>query len=55
VAPGASLELLYDFGAGWRFTIKLEKVAPKNAEIKAPKILEHHGKSPHQHESRDGD
>jgi hypothetical protein len=48
---GQSMELLYDFGDYWRFTITLERVEPPGAKAKAkgPRILEKHGKSPVQY------
>jgi hypothetical protein len=48
---GQSMELLYDFGEGWPFTVKLERVEPPgaNAKAKGPRILEKHGKSPVQY------
>ncbi len=47
--PGQSMELVYDFGDYWEFTVKLERIEPPGAKIKAPKILESHGKSPRQY------
>ena len=49
--PGQSMDLMYDFGDNWRFTIKLERVEPPSgkAKPKAPRILEKHGKSPVQY------
>jgi hypothetical protein len=49
LAPGQSLALLYDFGDSWCFTVKLEKIEPPGAKIKAPRILESHGKAPEQY------
>ncbi|MGO9464985.1 MAG: IS1096 element passenger TnpR family protein [Isosphaeraceae bacterium] len=49
--PGQSMELHYDFGDDWRFTVKLERIDPPGAKIKAPKILEKHGKPPEQYPS----
>jgi hypothetical protein len=48
---GQSMELLYDFGDNWQFTIKLERVEPPSAKGKAkgPRILERHGNSPVQY------
>jgi Plasmid pRiA4b ORF-3-like protein len=46
---GDSMNLLYDFGDSWHFTIKLERVEPPGARIKTPSILEKHGKAPKQY------
>ncbi len=43
------MELLYDFGDSWRFTIKLERIEPRGAKMKTPRILESHGKAPAQY------
>ncbi len=47
--PGQTMELHYDFGDDWRFAVKLERIEPPGAKIRAPKILEKHGKSPRQY------
>jgi hypothetical protein len=49
--PGQTMELLYDFGDEWPFTIKLERIEPPGAKIKAPRILESRGRSPKQYEN----
>jgi Plasmid pRiA4b ORF-3-like protein len=51
--PGQTMELHYDFGDDWRFAVKLERIDPPGAKIKAPKVLEKHGKSPEQYPSWD--
>ncbi len=51
--PGQTMELHYDFGDDWRFAVKLERIEPPGAKIKAPEILEKHGKSPEQYPSWD--
>jgi hypothetical protein len=51
--PGQTMELHYDFGDDWRFDVKLERIDPPGAKIKAPKVLEKHGKSPEQYPSWD--
>lgn len=48
---GQSMEFLYDFGASWRFDVKLEKVEPPNRRIKKPRVVESHGKAPKEYES----
>jgi hypothetical protein len=47
--PGQTMELHYDFGDDWRFAVKLDRIEPPGAKIKAPKILEKHGKAPEQY------
>ncbi len=43
------MELEYDFGDCWEFTVKLERIEPPGAKVKAPAIREKHGKSPEQY------
>ncbi len=50
---GQTMELIYDFGDYWRFTIKLERIEPPDVKIKAPCILETHGKAPEQYSGGD--
>ena len=47
--PGQTMDLLYDFGDSWEFTITLERVEPPGSRIKAPRIMESHGKAPRQY------
>jgi hypothetical protein len=47
--PGQTMDLLYDYGDNWEFTIKLERVEPPGTKIKAPRIIESHGKAPKQY------
>jgi hypothetical protein len=49
--PGQTMEFRFDFGENWRFDVKLERIEPPGAEIKAPAILERHGKAPKQYSS----
>jgi hypothetical protein len=51
--PGQSMEFHFDFGDDWRFDVKLERIEPPGAKIKAPAILERHGKSPKQYAGGD--
>ncbi len=51
--PGQTMELEYDFGDSWQFTIKLERIEPPSAKNKAPRILESHSKAPRQYPSWD--
>ena len=53
LAVGQTMDLLYDFGDNWQFTVKLVRVEPPDAKIKAPRILEKHGKAPEQYPSWD--
>jgi hypothetical protein len=47
--PGQSMEFVYDFGDNWEFNVELERIEPPGARIKAPSILERHGKAPEQY------
>ena len=51
--PGQTMELVYDFGDNWKFTIKLERIDPPSGKNKAPRILESHGKAPEQYPNWD--
>jgi pRiA4b ORF-3-like protein len=53
--PGQTMQLVYDFGDNWRFTVKLERIEPPGTKAKAkgPRILESHGKAPLQYEEWD--
>ena len=44
------MTFLFDFGDNWRFDVKLERIEPRE-ELKAPQILETHGKTPQQYPS----
>ena len=48
-AFGRRTEFHYDFGDDWRFSVKLERVEPAKAGIKAPSILESKGEAPDQY------
>jgi hypothetical protein len=48
--PGQTMELTYDFGDNWPFTVKLVRIEPPDAKLKAPRILESHGKAPDQYQ-----
>ena len=43
---GQSMPFVYDFGANWQFTVKLEKVKLPDPEITHPIIVESHGDAP---------
>jgi hypothetical protein len=47
--PGQGMELMYDFGDQWQFTIELEKTDLPTAKLKSPRIVERHGKAPAQY------
>jgi hypothetical protein len=51
--PGQTMRLVYDFGDNWKFTVKLQRVEPPGVKIKAPSILESHGKAPEQYPDSD--
>ena len=46
LVEGQSIPFLYDFGANWKFTVKLEQVKPPDPEITRPIIVESHGEAP---------
>jgi hypothetical protein len=50
LAEGQSMEFEYDYGASWRFDVKLEKVAPPDARMKKPRVLESHGTPPKEYD-----
>jgi hypothetical protein len=54
LSPGQSMSLLYDFGDSWTFDVKLERIEPAGKRLKAPRILERHGKAPEQYGGWDG-
>ena len=51
--PGETMKLTYDFGDNWQFTVKLDRIDPPDAKLKAPRILESHGKAPEQYQDWD--
>ena len=50
---GESLPFQYDFGADWRFKVKLEKIAPADPQISLPVLVESHGEAPAEYDSND--
>ena len=46
VEAGQAIQFVYDFGANWQFTVKLEKIEPPNPEITQPIIVESRGEAP---------
>ena len=50
LAEGQSMAFHYDFGASWRFDVKLEKVAPPDPRMKKPRLVESHGTPPKEYE-----
>ena len=57
IEPGQSMELLYDFGDSWNFSIKLEGIEPPSPKARGkarrPRILKKHGRAPAQYASAD--
>jgi hypothetical protein len=53
LVPGQSMQFHFDFGDDWYFDVKLERIEPPGAKVKAPAILERHGKSPEQYPNSD--
>jgi hypothetical protein len=51
--PGQSMVFHFDFGDDWRFEVKLERIEPPGVKMKAPAIVEKHGKSPEQYPNSD--
>jgi hypothetical protein len=45
-----SMEFQYDFGADWRFDVRLEKVEADFTEISEPTIVESRGEAPAEYE-----
>ena len=50
---GQEMEFRYDFGANWRFRVKLEKVEPPNPDIEDAIVVESHGEAPEEYERYD--
>ncbi len=55
VEEGQSIQFRYDFGAGWRFDVKLEKVELPNRKMKKPQVVESHGTAPREYDYGDYD
>lgn len=49
LSAGTQIDFLYDFGDNWQFGIVLERIDPKDATVKAPRLLESRGKAPEQY------
>ena len=49
LAEGQSMGFNYDYGAGWRFDVKLEEVGPPNPRLKKARLVELHGKPPQEY------
>lgn len=47
---GQSMEFLYDFGACWRFDVKLERVGPPDPKLKNARVIESRGKPPKEYD-----
>lgn len=52
---GAAMTYLFDFGAGWRFTVTLQEVRPPDPRLDKPKVLGGEGEAPEQYPSWDED
>jgi len=50
LAERQSMEFLYDFGAEWRFDVKLEKIVPDEGKLKEAAIVESRGEAPPEYE-----
>ena len=48
-----SMQFQYDFGANWRFDVRLEKIEPEAAEMGEAMIVESHGEAPPEYEFDD--
>ena len=51
LSEGQSMPFLYDFGASWRFTVKLESVNPLEDKDPKPKVVAKKGKAPEEYPS----
>lgn len=49
IAPGTTIEYLFDFGDCWEFEVTLERIDPEDLTLSQPKLLEQHGRSPQQY------
>jgi hypothetical protein len=47
--PGQSMRFLFDYGDSWEFDVRLERIDPPEKKLKAPRLLESHGKAPKQY------
>jgi Plasmid pRiA4b ORF-3-like protein len=43
---GQSMVFEYDYGAGWQFDVKLEKIGPPSKRLLKPKVIASHGEAP---------
>jgi len=41
-----SMQFQYDFGADWRFNVRLEKVEPEGSQVSEPTVVESRGEAP---------
>jgi hypothetical protein len=49
IEPGATMDLIYDFGDNWKFKVRLERIDPPGSVKKLPKLLEKKGEAPEQY------
>jgi hypothetical protein len=52
---GDPFTFLYDFGASWHFSVKLEKIDPPDPSLKEAAIVESHGDAPPEYEFDEDD
>jgi hypothetical protein len=45
-----SMKFQYDFGAAWRFDVRLEKIEPESADVGEAVVVESHGEAPPEYE-----
>jgi hypothetical protein len=53
LAERQSMQFQYDFGADWRFDVRLEKIEPESAEMGEAVVVESHGEAPPEYEFDD--
>jgi hypothetical protein len=49
LAPGDTMEYIFDFGDNWEFQVLLENIAPPDKKLKRARLLEAKGKAPQQY------
>jgi hypothetical protein len=50
-----SMQFQYDYGADWRFEVRLEKIDPDAQRPSKPKVIESHGEPPAEYPEDDDD
>lgn len=51
LTEGQSMRFWYDFGADWKFNVRLEGVGPPESESRPPKVVAKKGKAPEEYPS----